>query len=228
MFRFDFPFIQAVPDVNLWRITGFLHSSTVTETASGSSRAIRLSETTIVPYLGLLALDGINIDMKRREFIISLGAGVLSTGCLSDSDATDPDTTTTDYSAIEMCATGTDALDGFSIGESTDSINPHGLTVQNDGDTPRTVTLRIIDTEFDKTYLNQSCSLDSGEAVSGKLRGTTEYRVTVTLHKTGMAHNTNVAYFDTCNDYETTVTLSPEGTITSETMRTEIECDPEK
>jgi hypothetical protein len=80
---------------------------------------------------------------------------------------------------------------------------------------------RITDTELGETLLDRSCLLNGGKEISGKLRMPAEYRETVTLPDTKREHEPVVAYFDTCNDYRTTVTFSSDGMIMSETIRTE-------
>lgn len=158
---------------------------------------------------------------------MALGVGGPVAGCLSENKATNPDTNTAAHSDTEMCTTGENtSLKGFSVGETTSDTNPHGLTVHNDADSSRTVIVHITDTETNETLRDRSCSLGGGKDISGELGGSAEYRVTVTVPDSGMEHDTMVDYFDTCNDYGTTVTISPDGTITSETVRTERECDP--
>lgn len=191
------------------------------------SRATGLDKMSIVLYVMVLDIDGVYTVMRRRGFIAALGAGILSAGCLSERDGAGPSANTTNDSDLEMCTTGENPLEAFRLGESTTEINPHRLTIQNDGDSSRTVSLHITDADLDEALLNRSCLLGGSKDISGELREPAEYRVTVTLPDSGREHDTIVDYFDTCNDYGTTVTLSPDGTITSETMRTEIECDPE-
>lgn len=175
----------------------------------------------------LLAVDRVDADMRRRGFIAALGAGILSAGCLSEREAGGPNANTTDASDAELCTTGENALEGFRVGDPTNDSNPHGLTIQNDGDISRTVSLRITDAGGNESLLDRSCLLGAGTDISGKLREPAEYGVTVTLPDSRKRHDTIVDYFDSCNDYRTTVRLSPDGTITSETVRTEVACDPE-
>lgn len=163
--------------------------------------------------------------MRRRKCIATLGASILVAGCLSELEVDGPDTNTTDDSDTETSAAGKKTSDeAFSVGDTTGEVNPHELTVQNDGNRSRTIALRITDTETDETRLDRSWSLGGGEYINRELRGPAEYRVTVTVPDTGTEHVRKVGYFDTCNDYRTTVTISTGGTVTSESIRTEAAC----
>ncbi len=156
--------------------------------------------------------------MRRRKYIAALGASIPVAGCLSANEAEDPDTNATDD-------TNTETSDGaFSVGDTTGKVNPHELTIQNDSDRSRTITLRVTDTETDETLLDRSYSLGGGESINGELRGPAEYRVTATLSDTGTEHVRKVGNYDTCNDHWTTVTISLDGTVTSESIRTQAAC----
>lgn len=146
----------------------------------------------------------------------------------SNGTDTDDSDTGTDNSDTDWCTGGeSDSYETFSIGETTGDVNPHGLTLRNDGDDSRTIGLCITDAETAETLVDQSCSLGGGEAMSGELRGPAAYEVQVSVPDSGAEHTTTVEYFDTCNDYGTTVTITSSGTITSETVRTDAECAPE-
>jgi hypothetical protein len=197
----------------------------VQDEADEFSSATRLDKTSIVLYVMFLGIGGLDPAMRRRGYITVLGVGILSAGCLSERDGAGPSTNTPNDADLEMCTTGENALEGFSVGESTTDINPHELTIQNDGDSSRTISLRITNADLDEALLDRSCLLGAGKDISGELREPAEYRVAVTMSDSEREHVTSVDYFDTCNDYVTTVTLSPEGTITSETVTTEVACD---
>lgn len=152
--------------------------------------------------------------MKRRRVLATLGAGFSVAGCLSDGstpNGTDPDT-----------PDNTDTA--FSIGATDDDVGAHGLTVRNAGDSSRIVELRIGDAETGETLLDRSYSLADGGEISGELREPAEYEVRIDVPEGGTGHVTTVGYFDTCNEYETIVTITADGTITSETLRTDLEC----
>jgi hypothetical protein len=185
--------------------------------------------------------------MRRRRFLAGVGASLAVTGCLSrgagpgsdptDTDppeSTDPDPTATPTGAPEATATpvgtpdqGEPPADGFAIGETTGDVNPHGLTLENESDDPRTVELTVSDADTEETLLDRSYSLEASENVSGELRGPAAYHVRVALPEEGTEHATTVEYFDTCNSYGTTVTIDADGSITSRTIRTLVACNPE-
>lgn len=163
--------------------------------------------------------------MKRRTCIAALGASIPIAGCLSESKAGGPDPNTTDNSGTEPSAVGTKTSDGaFSVGDPSGEVNPHELTVRNDSDRSWTIALRITDVERDETLLDRSRTLGGRESINGVLRGPAEYRVAVTVSDTGTEHVRTVGYFDTCNEYSTTVLISSGGTVTSESIRTEAAC----
>ncbi|WP_339104764.1 hypothetical protein [Haloterrigena salinisoli] len=168
--------------------------------------------------------------MRRRKYIVVLGASIPVAGCLSEIKAAGPnanesrpDGTETDTNTRDDSDTET-SDEAFGVGNTTGEANPHKLTVQNDGDRSWTIALRITDAETDETLVERSYSLGGREDINGELRGPAEYRVTVTVPDTGTEHVRKVGYFDTCNDYRTTVTISPDGTVTSDSIRTEAGC----
>jgi len=145
-------------------------------------------------------------------------------GCLSrDSDSGESNDPTEVDSDPTTPVPGTSS-GAFTLGEPTDDVNPHTLTVQNDGNTSRTVGLRITDADTGEALLNQSYSIDGGREVAGELHGPAEYEVQVAVPDAGTEHITTVSYFDTCNDYETSVTVASDGTLFSRTMKTDQEC----
>jgi len=165
--------------------------------------------------------------MKRRRLLVALGGSLTLAGCLSrgsepgeSAQPTDDTGAPTDTPDPGPTASGT-----FHVGETTGDANPHGLTVHNEGDTPRSVDLRIVDTDTGETLLDQSYSIGAGEAIGGELRGPDGYEVRVEVTDAGTEHVTTVEYFDTCNDYGTTVTIAPDGSLSSETISTLLECD---
>jgi hypothetical protein len=119
----------------------------------------------------------------------------------------------------------TPSPDGFALGETTGDVNPHGLTVRNDGQDGRTVELQVADADTDETLLDQSYTLGGEEDIRGTLRGPATYDVHVAVPEAETEHATTIEYFDTCNEYGTTVTIDPDGTITSETISTLIACE---
>ncbi|AHG01174.1 hypothetical protein HALLA_18780 [Halostagnicola larsenii XH-48] len=157
--------------------------------------------------------------MRRRELIAALGVTLPTAGCLSANEADVPITNATDKS-------DTEAFDGtFSVGDTTDTVGPHELTVENESERSRTISLRITDTKTDETLLERSYSIGGGGSINGELRGPAEYRVAVTSSETGTEHVRKIEYFDTCNDYWTTVTISSDGTITGKSIQTQVACD---
>jgi hypothetical protein len=185
--------------------------------------------------------------MKRRRFLAAVGASFTVAGCLSrgsgpgtgptdtaSPEGTDPDPTATPTGAPGGTATpvgttdpGGTPADGFTLGETTGDVNPHGLTLENEGEDARTAELTVSDADTDETLLDRSYSLKAGEDVSGELRGPAAYHVRVTLPEEGTEHGTTVEYFDTCNSYGTTVIVDADGSITSRTIRTLVACNPE-
>lgn len=155
--------------------------------------------------------------MKRRRILIFMSAGLSIPGCLAVDQ-------TGDGSATATPATGDTS---FSIGALVEGVHAHRLTVQNAGDTSRLIELRIRNTEVDETRLARSIRLTGGGKLSGELRRPAEYEVRVTLPNLGEAHVTTVDYFDTCNEYETIVAITPDGMLTSETLTTDLECPPQ-
>jgi predicted small lipoprotein YifL len=169
--------------------------------------------------------------MKRRRFLAAVGVGLSLAGCGSRGPTPDASTPTDSDPADadpESPATtdpaGTDPPEGFALGETTGDVNPHGLSVRNDGQDTRTVDLRITDADTNETLLNRSYTLGAEEAVSGKLRGPGTYEVRVAVPVVETEHQTTVAYFDTCNEYGTTAIVDADGSITSETISTLIAC----
>jgi hypothetical protein len=174
--------------------------------------------------------------MQRRRFLATVGASFTVAGCLSrgsmpGSGSTDtptpsgePNETATPTEARDSTETAT--TNEFALGETTGDVNPHGLTVRNEGDDSRTVELTVSDAETDETLLTRSYSLDGDEAVSGELRGPATYEVRVTFPEEGTEHATMIDYFDTCNSYGTTVSIDEDGSITSRTITTLVACDP--
>lgn len=155
--------------------------------------------------------------MKRRHVLTALGASLSVAGCLSAG----PTATETDSTTPDMTDTP------FRIGGSNADVTPHDLTVRNDGNTSRVVTLQIRNLATDETLLDTRYSIGSGSEIHGELRGPATYEVRVTLDDTAQTSVTSVDYFDTCNEYGTIITISVDGSITSETMRTDVECDTE-
>jgi hypothetical protein len=155
--------------------------------------------------------------MKRRRVLVVLGTSLTVAGCLSDGsteNSTDPDS-----------PDNRDTL--FTVATGRDEVNAHVLTVQNTDTTSRTVQLHITDVATDEALLDRSYSLASGEKIRGELRGPAEYVVRITLPEIGSEAIITVDYFDTCNEYETIATIARDRTITSETLRTDVECGSE-
>lgn len=152
--------------------------------------------------------------MYRRRVLISTGTILSFVGCLSD-------TPVRNDGGTDTLITGDTA---FVIGPVTEDVNPHGLTVRNDGGTSRIVQLRIRDAETAESLLEETYTLDNGTEIRGELRGPDAYQVRVNPKNVGMEHVTIVDYFDTCNEYGTIVTIPANGPITSETLTTDLEC----
>jgi len=176
--------------------------------------------------------------MKRRRLLAALGGSLALAGCLSrgsEPGITDSPTGSTGSAGTDSPEagdpTGTSSAgtwsdpDPFSLGEAG-GANPHELTVDNSGDVARTVELRITDVERESILLDRSYTLPPGEGIGGSLRGPAEYEVRVALPGAGTEHVTTVDYFDTCNDYGTEVTIGADGSLSSETFTTAMECDP--
>ncbi len=167
--------------------------------------------------------------MKRRRFLAAVGVGLSLAGCGSRGPTPDASTPTNSdpadadpESPVTTDPAGTDPPEGFALGETTGEFNPHGLTVRTDGEDTWPVELRITDADTDETLLDRSYTLGAEELVNGTLRGPATYDVRVAIPET--EHVTTVEYFDTCNEYGTTVTIHADGTITSETISTLIAC----
>ena len=162
--------------------------------------------------------------MNRRRFLSASTAPLLIAGCLSSNsnpgEPNDSTETTLNTTTPEPGARS----DAFTLGEATDDVNPHRLTVRNDGDTTRTVGLQITDTDTDEVLLNESYAIDGGGDVAGELHGPAEYEVQVRVPAASTEHITTVDYFDTCNDYDTTVTVAPDETLSSRMMKTDLAC----
>lgn len=175
--------------------------------------------------------------MKRRRFLAAVAASLSLAGCgsrgptsadgpgTSTPAGTDPGDTDPENTTETTDPTGTDPPDARGVGETTSEVNPHGLTVRNDGEDTRTVELQITNADTDETLLDRSYTLGSEEEVSSELRGPATYDVRVAVPEAETEHVTTVDYFDTCNSYGTTVRIHPDGTITSETIRTLIACE---
>jgi hypothetical protein len=154
--------------------------------------------------------------MERRRFLAAVGVSFTLAGCLSRGSG--PGRTETPD------PTATPPSDGFALGETTDDANPHELRVTNDGDGTRTIDLRITDSGGGETLLDRSFSLGADGEISGELRGPATYEVRVAVSGTEAEHVTTVEYFDTCNTYRTTVTIDPDGSMTSQMFRTDARC----
>lgn len=154
--------------------------------------------------------------MYRRRFLVLTGTILSLVGCLSD-------TSVRNDRGTDTLTTGDTA---FVIGPFNEEVNPHDLTVRNDGVTSRIVQIRIRDAETAESLLEETYTLDDGSEIRGELRGHAAYQVRVNLQNVGMEHVTTVDYFDTCNEYGTIVTIPANGPITSETMTTDLECTP--
>lgn len=154
--------------------------------------------------------------MERRRVLAVLGASLSVAGCLSEAPM-----------ANESAPDTPDEADtAFSIGAPNDDVNAHGLTVQNTGDTSRRVALRVSEPAIDETHLDRTYSLTDGGEIRGELRGPAVYEVSVSLAAEGNQRLVSVDYFDTCNEYETIVSITQDGTITGETLTTDLECPP--
>jgi len=152
--------------------------------------------------------------MRRRRFLVVLGASLPLAGCLSrgstpdsgpPSETPEPTGTPTDPGASRS--------DAFALGETTDDHNPHGLSVENRGDTVRAIDLRVTDAEAGETLLDRSYRLGGGEGVDGDLRGPAIYEVRVAVPDAGTERVVTIDHFDTCNSYGTTVAIAPDGTV---------------
>jgi hypothetical protein len=177
--------------------------------------------------------------MKRRRFLAAAGVSLGVAGCLSresEPGGTNPGTDTPTAGDTDETATktpgetpgsgGTPPSDGFELGETIGDVNPHEFRVSNDGDVSRTVDLRITDAETDGTLLDQSYTLPAKGNIAGLLRGPAEYDVRVAVPGTGTEHVTTIDLFDTCNDYGTNVTVGPDGSVSSQTFTTAMDCEP--
>jgi hypothetical protein len=157
----------------------------------------------------------VETSMRRRRFLAAAGASLVLAGCGSQ-DSTAGGDPGTDTRRMDR--------DDFTLGEATDDANPHELRVTNDGDGTRTVTLRITGSGTTETLLDRSFSLGVDGEISGELRGPATYEVRVTVPDAETEHLTTVDYFDTCNDYGTTVTIDASGSMTSQMFRTDAMC----
>ena len=173
-------------------------------------------------------------SMRRRTFLAAVGASIGLAGCTSRG-STPESNPGTDTGTPEGTDTATPAgadpaamqpSDGFTLGETTGDVNPHGLTVRNDGEDSRTIDLTISDADTGETLLDRTYSLGSGERIEGELRGPAAYDVGVEVTAAGTEHVTTVDHFDTCNEYGTTVTIAADGTMESQLITTLVACDP--
>jgi hypothetical protein len=119
---------------------------------------------------------------------------------------------------------GTPPSEPFTVGETTGDVNPHGLTIRNDAGRAFSARLRITDAETDETLFEETYLLEAGASADGDLRGPATYEVRVEISRADAVHTTTVGYFDTCNDYGTTVTIGTGATFSTETVKTDAYC----
>ena len=168
--------------------------------------------------------------MRRRRFVAALGAAVALAGC--PSGASTPQDHATETPTESGGATATDhpteaeRRQRFTVGNSPGDVNPLGVYVENRGESTRTITLRITDTERDEVRLLGTYALESNRTLAGKIRAPSTYDIEVTLRATNesVVETVEEGLFDTCNGYGTTVTLGADGSLDAETYTTLVLC----
>lgn len=160
--------------------------------------------------------------MKRRE-LLGVGAiGFLGTGGITAVATGFGDS---DESSSEMDGQESETpFNVFSVGEPTEEVIPWNVSLRNAGTKSRTVELKITAPARNDTLLDRSYSIPKGRFVSGKLREPMYYELQATLeekqHVMGVGDS-----FDTCNEHWTTLTITGDGTIESESLHTTIACE---
>jgi hypothetical protein len=161
--------------------------------------------------------------MKRRELLGVSVVGLLGTGGIT--------AVATDFGDSNESSSEPDDQDSetpfkmFSVGEPTEEVIPWNVSLRNAGTKSRTVELKITAPVRNDTLMNRSYSIPEGEFVSGKLREPMYYELQVTLEENEKRHVVGVGEsFDTCNEHWTTLTMTGNGTIESESLHTTIAC----
>lgn len=144
--------------------------------------------------------------MERRTLLLStaLVAGIFLSGCSLAPLQNEVGTISVNQS------TGS-----FEIGDRVDDVNPHPVTIGNNGSETRTFTLSVAAPVRNETLLKRSYSLSPGETVQGEFHRPAYYELTVSLSGSATRHSEVIDYFDYCNSYATTVTIQANGNISS-------------
>jgi hypothetical protein len=170
--------------------------------------------------------------MDRRHVLTTIaGVGSLS-GCLSDGsdrsvDQPDPNGSSgsnTDSDSGSDTGAGRCAdPEPFTVGAPTADINPHAVTIKNSADERLSVHLTVGSADTETPLLKRSFCLAPGAQTGGVVREPGDYTVTISVG-TGSAHETGVNYFDSCNEYGTTISITAPDSVTSKTMKTHVAC----
>lgn len=138
-----------------------------------------------------------------------------------------PDSTPSDSTDTPTESPHTDTPPNqFVVGEPTGEINPLGVTIRNEGGSARTVELTITDTKREKRLLQETVSVAVDGRVTGEIRAPSDYEVRAEVPEAGtdVVEEVDEGLFDSCNGYNTTVTVESGGELTAQTVTTLVLC----
>jgi hypothetical protein len=161
------------------------------------------------------------MEPSRHAFLtVVLAAGFMTiAGCLGSIAGPTQNEEPTEEPSPEF--------DAFDIGEPSQDANPHDVTLWNDANTTRTITLNISAPVREETILQQSYTLQAGEEIHGVFREPAYYTLQGIVGDDGSEFTVTIDHFDTCNHYGTGVSINPDGEVETSMLSTAVGCPDE-